>query len=197
MGSEGLGRAARWLVAVAATVVVAAAWGLPVGGVAVAAAAPLNTAPPTITGVTKDGQKLRVSAGTWNGEKPIAYAYQWTRCDGFGNECEDIASARSRMYKVTSKDVGHAIRVLVTATDATGSSSETSGPTNAIDAVAPSGRAPQKSPVCSRTGRRSRLRPARGRARHRSPTAISGRAATRRPPTAPTSLEQNVPATRS
>ncbi|HEY5045648.1 MAG TPA: hypothetical protein VII53_07305, partial [Solirubrobacteraceae bacterium] len=115
----------------------AGAWGLPVGGVAVAAAAPLNTAPPAITGTAKDGQKLRASAGTWNGQKPTTYAYQWTRCDGFGNECQDIPSATRRVYKAASKDVGHALRVLVTASDATGSSSETSAPTNAIDAVAP------------------------------------------------------------
>jgi hypothetical protein len=137
MGREGLLRASRWLVAVAATAVLAGAWGLPVGGVAVAAAAPLNTAPPAITGTAKDGQKLRASAGTWNGQKPTTYAYQWTRCDGFGNECQDIPSATRRVYKAASKDVGHALRVLVTASDATGSSSETSAPTNAIDAVAP------------------------------------------------------------
>jgi fibronectin-binding autotransporter adhesin len=137
MRREGLGRAVRWLVAVAATAAFAAACGLPVYGVALAAAAPVNTSPPSIAGVTKDGGKLKASAGTWSGQRLITYAYQWTRCDDFGNGCEDIASARSRVYKVVSKDVGHAIRVLVTAADATGSSTETSAPTDAINAVAP------------------------------------------------------------
>ncbi len=137
MGREALRRALRLLVAVAATAGFAAMCGLPGSGVAVASAAPVNSSPPSIAGKTKDGGKLKASAGTWSGQRPITYAYQWTRCDGFGNACEDIASARSRVYKVVSKDVGHAIRVLVTATDATGSSTEMSAPTNAINAVAP------------------------------------------------------------
>ncbi len=136
MEREGLRRALRWLVVVGATVALAAACGLPGYGLAVAGAAPVNTSPPSIAGAATDGGKLQVSKGVWSGTS-ITYVYQWTRCDGFGNECEDIASARSRVYKVVSMDVGHAIRVRVTATDATGTSTETSAPTNAIKAVAP------------------------------------------------------------
>jgi hypothetical protein len=137
MGREGLRCALRRPVAVAATAALTAACGLSAGGVALAAAAPVNESPPTVAGAAKDGAKLRAAAGTWSGQKPIVYAYQWTRCDGFGNECEDIASATRRVYKATSKDVGHALRVLVTASDAAGSASAESAPTTAINAVAP------------------------------------------------------------
>src|SRR6266498_86896 len=39
-----------------------------------AAAAPVNTSPPTISGTPQDGQTLTASPGSWSGTQPITYA---------------------------------------------------------------------------------------------------------------------------
>jgi hypothetical protein len=129
--------AVRRFAAMSAVWSLAAGWGLSTSGVAAAAGAPVNASPPRISGTANDGQKLKAFAGSWSGEKPIAYAYQWTRCEASGEECEEISSAGKRVYRVTSADVGHTLRVLVTARDATGSTRASSTPTNVIDPTAP------------------------------------------------------------
>ena len=48
---------------------------------------------PAITGTPSDGQTLTATTGTWTGTAPIAYAYQWQRCDAAGASCADIAGA--------------------------------------------------------------------------------------------------------
>jgi large repetitive protein len=136
LGMEGRGRAARGLAAWGAAAL-AASLGLAVSGTAVASAAPVNGALPRIAGNANEGQKLKAFAGTWTGQNPMAYAYQWTRCDASGNGCQEIASATKHTYKVTPKDVGHSLRVVVSASDATGSSQAPSPATTVIGAVAP------------------------------------------------------------
>ena len=54
--------------------------------VPVAAAPPVNTSAPTITGTPADGETLTVDPGTWDGTTPIDYEYQWQRCDEDGDE---------------------------------------------------------------------------------------------------------------
>jgi hypothetical protein len=129
--------AVRHVAAVSAMWSLAAVGALSVGGVAAASGAPTNASSPRISGTANDGQKLKAFAGSWSGQKPIAYAYQWTRCEASGEECEEISSAAKRVYKVTSADVGHTLRVLVTASDATGRTRASSPPTNVINPVAP------------------------------------------------------------
>ena len=55
--------------------------------------APSNTSPPLISGAAQVGQLLTASPGSWSGTAPIAYAYQWRRCDGAGAGCVDIVGA--------------------------------------------------------------------------------------------------------
>jgi hypothetical protein len=95
-------------------------------GVADAAGAPVNASSPSVSGTARDGQMLKAAKGTWSGQKPIAYAYQWVRCDATGGECEDIPAATKPGHRATHEDVGHALRVSVTATDGGGSSTATS-----------------------------------------------------------------------
>ena len=81
-------------------------------------AAPVNTTPPTVAGTAQTGQTLTASPGTWTGSQPIAFAYQWQRCDGTGGNCSDIAGAADTAYTLTAADVGSTLRVTVAASNA-------------------------------------------------------------------------------
>ncbi len=104
----------------------------------VAGFAPSNSQLPAITGTASDGQTLSASKGTWAGSVPIAYAYQWRRCDSAGANCTDIAAATASTYVIASADVAHKLRVVVTGSNSSGSAAATSlATTNAVAAVAP------------------------------------------------------------
>src|SRR6185436_14207852 len=98
---------------------------------------PVNTALPTISGTTTDGQTLTAANGTWTGTPTITYSYQWRRCNGSGNGCSDIAGATAGTYVLTGSDFGSTIRVVVTGTNAYGNSSATSTQTASIGGAAP------------------------------------------------------------
>jgi hypothetical protein len=106
---------------------------------ATAKAVPSNTRLPSISGSARDGRILTASTGRWT-ESPSSYAYSWQRCDSQAGSCTAIAGADGRRYTIATVDVGSRIRVVVTATNDSGSGSATSRPT-AI--VAASGGAPE------------------------------------------------------
>jgi hypothetical protein len=89
------------------------------GGAASAgtAAAPANTAQPTISGTAKAGEELTASNGTWSGDAS-SFTYQWQRCSSAG--CTDVVGATARTYGVRTADVGDQIRVAVTAHNSSG-----------------------------------------------------------------------------
>jgi hypothetical protein len=127
-------RRRRWpavLVIAASALAVGAVFGVPRNGQAAAQAAPANTATPTISGTPQEGSTLTASNGTWSGS-PTGYAYAWSRCDQNGDACAAIAGANAATYQAQSADVGHTIRVTVTATNADGSTSATSAPTAVV-----------------------------------------------------------------
>ena len=95
------------------------------------AAAPANTAKPTISGTEKQGSTLTANNGTWS-DSPTSYSYQWRRCATDGTDCGDITGENSKKYTLTSGDVHHTIRVIVTAKNADGQASATSDPTGVI-----------------------------------------------------------------
>ncbi len=95
---------------------------------AVNALAPQNTTLPTISGTRVDGSTLTAGDGTWSGTTPLDFDYQWLRCDADGSNCASIAGETGSSYTLTTDDVGHDIRVSVTATNSAGSAQATSAP---------------------------------------------------------------------
>jgi hypothetical protein len=94
--------------------------------------APVNTAKPTVTGTPAVGEVLTASNGTFTGGVR-SYTYQWQRCPaGTATACVSIAGATSRTYTVRSADVGSALRVNVTAHNASGSTSTASSDLTAV-----------------------------------------------------------------
>jgi hypothetical protein len=123
------------LLAVAAGVMLGAVLGQPSTGVAGSTATkPKNVTPPTITGTAEVGQKLVATRGTWTG-KPTSFHFVWSRCDADG-ACLTIAGATKKTYVPTAADVGHTLRVTVTARNAAGATAAASAP-SAV--VSPSG----------------------------------------------------------
>jgi hypothetical protein len=106
---------------------------------AVAAKAPANTVAPSLDDTTpNDGQILHGSAGTWTGTQPIAFAYKWFRCDAAGTPCAEIAGATQQNYTATSTDIGHPLRLQVTASNNHGQqTAANSAATAAVTANAP------------------------------------------------------------
>jgi hypothetical protein len=103
--------------------------------------APSNTSPPTITGKAQEGQTLKAEPGTWSGSTPIDYSYQWRRCGTGGASCSNISGATDNIYTVSAADVGHRLRVLVTAVNNDGASTAQSAATAVVT------KAPPQAPV--------------------------------------------------
>jgi hypothetical protein len=73
------------------------------------AAAPANSAVPTVSGYVHAGYLLSAANGTWAGS-PVAFTYQWQACsdrDDAGT-CADIAGATSVTYTPSSATRGRA-----------------------------------------------------------------------------------------
>ncbi len=85
-----------------------------------ASAIPENTAPPEITGTAKVGETLTASTGTWTGDEPIEYAYQWQRSDFASGPWSDLPGANASTYEVGENDADRFLRVLVEATNDAG-----------------------------------------------------------------------------
>jgi hypothetical protein len=99
------------------------------------AGAPQNTSLPSVSGSAHDGSTLTAAHGSWS-NAPKSFAYSWESCDSQGGNCVAISGGNtSRQYTVTTADVGHRLRVVVTATNASGSASATSRTTGTVTAT--------------------------------------------------------------
>jgi hypothetical protein len=98
--------------------------------------APVNTAPPTIAGIAALGQTLSSASGTWTGS-PTSFVYQWQDCDTAGNSCTDIAGATGSIHRLGVGDVGHRLRVVVTAANAGGATPARSASVGPVSAPTP------------------------------------------------------------
>jgi hypothetical protein len=120
-----------FLLAVAVGLLLGAVFGQPGAGRAASRAKPTPKTPPTISGTAEVGLTLVATHGTWNG-KPSSYQFQWNRCDTTGAACLAIASATARIYTPTTSDIGHTLRVAVTAKNSSGSATASSAATGVV-----------------------------------------------------------------
>jgi hypothetical protein len=103
----------------------------PTSAVAVAAAAPVDSSLPVISGTAQVGKVQTSTTGTWTGA--TSFAYQWARNGAV------IAGALGATYTPVSADAGNTLTATVTATGVGGAASATSAPTVPIVAAASSG----------------------------------------------------------
>ena len=108
------------------------------GSAAQANYAPVNTAPPVISGTAQAGQTLTTSTGTWTYQTTPSYTFQWQRCDANGASCSTIAGATAPTYVVQTADNGATLRSVVTATSVDGTTSAGSAQTAVVGSNAPS-----------------------------------------------------------
>ncbi|MGE5691047.1 MAG: hypothetical protein ACM33B_10890 [Pseudomonadota bacterium] len=99
---------------------------------------PAVTRLPSISGTAREGETLTADRGEWS-NNPTSYAYQWQRCSAAGASCVNIPGETSTVRIITNGDVGSTLRVIVTASNAGGSSSAASAVSGV---VAPRGAAP-------------------------------------------------------
>ena len=80
------------------------------------AAAPTNSAVPTVSGYAHIGYVLSAVNGTWAGS-PVMFTYQWQACTDRGDvgTCANIAGATRPTYIPVAGNAGEGIRVKVTA----------------------------------------------------------------------------------
>jgi hypothetical protein len=103
-------------------------------GDAIVPSPPVNTAPPTVSGVLRPGAVLTANAGAWL-NSPTAFLIEWQRA--VGSDWASIPGAVGPSYLAVPADAGAALRVVVTATNADGSAIVASAPTAALAAPAP------------------------------------------------------------
>src|SRR6266508_1214726 len=114
---------------------------LPGSSVAAPNVAPTDTGEPQVTCTPRVGEVLRTTRGTWTGTEPITYTYRWRRCEGRGlpdaSDCARITNATNATYVLRQADAGFRIRSQVTATNADGSATAASNPTDVITSARP------------------------------------------------------------
>jgi hypothetical protein len=114
-------------------------------------AAPKATGQPTISGRATEGNVLTASTGSFSGTGPFNYTYRWLRCPasgsgGNGEGCSVISGATFRRYTVRHVDVGHRLRVRVTAANSEGSATGTSNATGIVQSASAAGPARNTAP---------------------------------------------------
>ena len=90
---------------------------------------PHNTTRPQITGTPKVGSSVAASTGSWD-NAPASFTYAWLRCTTNNTlaTCTPIAGADQSSYALSVADDTRYLRVVVTATNASGSVAQHSYP---------------------------------------------------------------------
>jgi hypothetical protein len=105
----------------------------PVSEPAVQVTHPVNTSSPSIAGKRRQGQILSALRGAWASHS-ASFSYRWQRCKSSARACSAISRSDKRRYRLKAADIGAQLRVLVTATNAGGSTRAASARTSAIKA---------------------------------------------------------------
>jgi PKD domain len=106
---------------------------------------PVNAGLPAISDLTSlsasnvaPGDTLDVSTGSWMGYPTSTYTYQWQECDAAGGSCTAIGGATAATYTPVAAEVGHTLRVEVTASNGVGSGKATSQQSAVVSVLATS-----------------------------------------------------------
>ena len=92
-------------------------------------APPHNTTRPQITGTPKVGNSVAATTGAWD-NSPTGFTYAWSRCTTNNTlaTCTPIAGADQSSYTLSVDDDTRYLRIVVTATNASGSVAQHSYP---------------------------------------------------------------------
>lgn len=107
------GRSRRARAGAAAAVTVALLSVLTAGA---SAELPSQIRAPAVSGVAMEGETLEAHGGTWTGEPPHSFTYDWQRCNNGGGDCVMIGVPQSKFYTLTAADIGFRVRAWVTVT---------------------------------------------------------------------------------
>ncbi len=100
--------------------------------------APVGESKPTLSTSTPTiGTTFSVSSnGSWS-NTPLAYEYQWQRCDSKGEKCAAIAGAVNQTYTPRPRDAGYTLLATVTALNADGAGVASTVATSQLVLAAP------------------------------------------------------------
>src|SRR2546423_5438567 len=93
--------------------------------------APHNRAAPKIAGAALKGKTLAALRGRWS-NRPTAFRYAWQSCNRAGRSCVRVRGARRGKHQLGPHEVGHRLRVVVTAFNRAGHGSARSKPTAVV-----------------------------------------------------------------
>ena len=99
--------------------------------------APVNTRMPSVTGTWVEGATVTLNRGTWTGA--ASFSQQWLRCNTGGGACVAIPGATGTQHRLTASDVGHKIRVDVTAGNSVGATTVRSTESATVAPAGPAG----------------------------------------------------------
>jgi hypothetical protein len=105
---------------------------------------------PSVAAKPVPGTELVASPGAWTGPN-LNYVYAWQRCDAQGGACAQIPGASTLKYVPTSDDVGHRLRLAVTATNPADSVTSYTNPTGLVAAPSSAGDTTIKDPPANGT----------------------------------------------
>jgi 5-hydroxyisourate hydrolase-like protein (transthyretin family) len=114
----------------------------------VVGAAPVNIAPPAVSGLARQGETLTADDGDWTNQ-PTSATHQWLRCDAAGGACTTISGATDTSYVAAAADVGGTLRDRATASNVSGASAPATSDPTAV--VAPPVPQPTSAPTITGT----------------------------------------------
>ncbi len=76
-----------------------------------------TTAPSIVPSSLTAGEAVEGLVGAWAGTPAPALSYQWQRCSATGTSCSAISGATALDYTTGGADVGHELRLVVTASN--------------------------------------------------------------------------------